>query len=150
MKKFQKHDQEISLIFNIIKWKFTKGTNNKLLAALFDISGDNLSLRVPFNRRSWVTRLSKIFKKLRECVFLPGISNLAIFFEKKMLTMKTARITGYFSDFYVVNHVVKLFSSLFFTKRYIYKFPTSLLKKDTVTLFFLEKIDFFSSKKMPP
>ena len=60
--------------------------------------------------------------------------------------MKTARKTGYFSDFYVV----KLFSSLFFIKRYIYKFPITLLKKYTVTLFILEKIDFFSSKKMPP
>ena len=81
---------------------------------------------------------------------MPGKSNLAIFFEKKLLTMKTARITGYFSDFYVVNHVVKLFSNLFFIKRYIYKFPITLLKKYTVTLFILEKIDFFSSKKMPP
>ena len=64
--------------------------------------------------------------------------------------MKTTRITGYFSVAYVVNHVVKLFPILFFIDRYIYKFPTSLLKKNTVTLFILEKIDFFSSKKMPP
>ena len=64
--------------------------------------------------------------------------------------MKTARITGYFLVVYVVNHVVKLFPILFFIERYIYKFSTSLLKKNTVTLFILEKIDFFSSKKMPP
>ena len=64
--------------------------------------------------------------------------------------MKTTRITGYFSVAYVVNHVVKLFFNLFFIKRYIFKFSTSLLKKDTVTLFILEKINFFSSKKMPP
>ena len=107
MKKFQKHDQEISLIFNIIKWKFTKGTNNKLLAALFDISGDNLSLRVPFNLRSWVTRWWKIFKKLRECVFLTDKSNQPLFFvRKKILSMKTAQKTGYFSIFHVVHHVV--------------------------------------------
>ena len=64
--------------------------------------------------------------------------------------MKTAQITGYFSALYVVNHVVKLVPILFFIERYIYKFPASLLKKNTVTLFILEKIDFFSSKKMPP
>ena len=64
--------------------------------------------------------------------------------------MKTAQITGYFSIFYVVNHVVKIFLILFFIERYIYKFPASLLKKNTVRLFILEKIDFFSSKKMPP
>ena len=120
--------------------------------ALFDLSGNNLAIRVPFNRRSWVTRLSKIFKKLRECVFLPGKSNLAVFFQKeKLLTMKTALKTGYFSVFYVVNHVVKLFFKFFFfIKRYIDKFSTSPLKKDNVKLFILEKIDFLSSKKMPP
>ena len=67
-----------------------------------------------------------------------------------LLTMKTERKTGYFSVFRVVNHVVNFFSSLFFIKRYICEFSTSLLKKDTVTLFVLEEIDFFSSKKMPP
>ena len=64
--------------------------------------------------------------------------------------MKTARITAYFLVSYVVNHVVKFFPILFFIERYIYKFPASLLKKNTVMLFILEKIDFFSSKKMPP
>ena len=82
---------------------------------------------------------------------MPGKSNLAVFFQKeKLFTMKTALKTGYFSVFYVVNHVVKLFFKFFFIKRYIYKFLTSLLKKDTVRLFILEKIDFFSSKNMPP
>ena len=68
-----------------------------LKAVLFDMSGHNFEFRASFNRRSWVTRLSKIFTKLRECVFLTDKSNLAIFIEKKLLTMKTARKTGYFS-----------------------------------------------------
>ena len=88
------------------------------MAALFDISGPNFAFRASFNRRSKVTRLSKIFKKLRECVFLPGKSNLAIFFQKeKLFTMKTALKTGYFSVFYVVNLVVKLFFKFFFHKK---------------------------------
>ena len=99
MKKFQKHDQEISLIFNIINWKFTKGTNNKLLAALFDISGDNLSLRAPFNRRSWVTRWLKIFKKLRECVFLTDKSNQPLFFRKKIIKHENRAKNRLFFDF---------------------------------------------------
>ena len=33
--KFQKPEWEILLIFDILKWKFTEGTN-KLLVALFD------------------------------------------------------------------------------------------------------------------
>ena len=73
---------DILLIFHIIKWKLTWGRNNDPKVALFDLSGNNLAIRVPFNRRSWVTRLPKIFKKLRECVFLPGKSNLAIFLQK--------------------------------------------------------------------
>ena len=73
---------DILLIFHVIKWKLTWGRNNEPKGGFFDLSGNNLAIRVPFNRRSWVTRLPKIFKKLRECVFLPGKSNLAIFFQK--------------------------------------------------------------------
>ena len=66
--------------------------------SFFYLSGNNLAIRVPFNRRSWVTRLPKIFKKLRECVFLPGKSNLVVFFRKeKLLIIKTAHLTAYFS-----------------------------------------------------
>ena len=130
MKIFLMSELDILLIFHIMKWKLTWGRKNDPKVALFDLSGKNLAIRVYFNRRSWVTRLSKIFKKLRECVFLPGKSNLAVFFQKeKLLTMKTALKTGYLSVFYVVNHVVKLFFKFFFIKRYIYKFSTILLKK---------------------
>ena len=73
---------DILLIFHIIKWKLTWGRNNDPKVALFDLSGNNLAIRVPFNRRSWVTRFPKIFKKLRECVFLPGKSNFVVFFQK--------------------------------------------------------------------
>ena len=70
MKKFQKPDKGILLFFYIIKWNLTKGTNNKLLAALFDMSDHDLTLRAPFNRRSWVTKWSKIFKKTNSmCIF---------------------------------------------------------------------------------
>ena len=55
--------------------------------------------------------------------------------------MKTARKTGYFSFFTWL-----YFFQLFFIERYISKFPASLLKKDTVALFILEKIDFITSK----
>ena len=85
MKKFQKPDKGILLIFCIFKWKFTKGSNNKLLAALFDMSDHDLTLRAPFNRRSWVTKWSKIFKKLRECVFLTEEHNLEICLEKRVI-----------------------------------------------------------------
>ena len=100
MKKFQKLEQEISSILNNIKWKFTNGTYNKLLAALFDLSGHNLALRTPFNRRSWVTQWRKIFKKVRVCVFLTDKSNQATFLEKiNLSSVKTARKTGYFLFF---------------------------------------------------
>ena len=121
-----------------------------LKAALFDINGHNFAFRASFNRRSWVTRLSKIFQKVTECVFLTYKSNLAIFIGKKYQPSKPREKTVIFRFFYLVDHVVILFFIFFFIKRYIYKFPTSLLKKDTVALFILEKIDFFSSKKMPP
>ena len=69
MKKIQKSEDDISLILNTIKWKFTLDTNNKLLTALFDMNYHNLTLRARFNRRFWVTQWSKIYKKLTECVF---------------------------------------------------------------------------------
>ena len=83
MKKFQKPEDEISLILNITEWEFTLETNNKLLAALFDMNGQNLTLQALFNRRSWVTGWSKIFKKLTECIFLIEESNQATFLEEK-------------------------------------------------------------------
>ena len=73
------------IVFYIIKWKFTKGTNNKLFAALFDMSDHDVTLRAPFNRRSWVTRWSKIFKKLRECVFLTEEYYIVISLETKFI-----------------------------------------------------------------
>ena len=87
-------------MINDIKWKFTNATNNKLLAALFDLSGNNLALRTPFNHRSWVTRRWKIFKKVLVCVFLADKSNQATFLENiNFSSVKTARKTGYFSFF---------------------------------------------------
>ena len=85
MKIFRMTELGILLIFHFMKWKLTWRRNNEPKGSFSDLSGNNLAIRVPFNRRSWVTRLSKIFKKLRECVFLPGKSNLAIFFEKKIV-----------------------------------------------------------------
>ena len=74
--------------------------------------------------------------------------------KQKLLTMETEQKTGHFSVFHVVTMWLTFFPNSFFTKRYIMyqfnKFSTSLLKKDTVTLFILGKIDIFSSKKMPP
>ena len=61
--------------------------------------------------------------------------------------MKTARITGYFLVVYVVNHVVKLFPILFFIERYIYKFPTSLLKKKHCNVIHSRENRFFSFKE---
>ena len=87
---------------------------------------------------SWVTKWSKILKKLRECVFLTVKYNLEIFLEIRLLTMKTEQKTGNFSFFHVVTMCLTFFPNSFFTKRYIMyqfnKFSTSLLKKDTVII----------------
>ena len=40
--------------------------------ALFDLMGNNFAIRVPFNRRSWVTRLPKIFQKTKRMCFFAG------------------------------------------------------------------------------
>ena len=149
MKIFRMSALDILSIFHFMKWKLTWGRNNEPKGGFFDLRGNNLAIRVPFNRRSLVTRLSKIFKKLRECVFLPGKSNLAIFFEKKLWTMKTTQKTGYFSRFYVVNHVVKLFSSLFFHKKILLLVSNNSAEKIHCNVIHSRENRFFSSKKMP-
>ena len=57
--------------------------------------------------------------------------------------MKTALKTGHFSVFYVVNHVVKLVPILFFRERYIYEFPTSLLKNKHCNVIHSKENRFF-------
>lgn len=51
MKKFENQNKEIVFFFCINEWKFTKGKNNRLLAAVFDIGSQNLTLWAPFNCR---------------------------------------------------------------------------------------------------
>ena len=52
--------------------------------------------------------------------------------------METARKTGYFSGFPVVNHVVIIYFQFCVMKIYIYKFSTPLRKNFTVILSILE------------
>ena len=75
--------KQFDFINIIVNWKFTKSTNNKLLATLFDMTAHDSTLRAPFNRRSWVTKWSKIFKKLQECYNLTKKYNLEILLETK-------------------------------------------------------------------
>ena len=64
--------------------------------------------------------------------------------------MKTTFKTGHFLVFHVVNHAVKTFFQLNVMNIYIDAFWNKSAEKVSVILSILEKIDFFSSKNLPP
>ena len=131
MKIFRISELDIFLIFYIFIWKFTWGRNNK------PKSGSFLSQRHQFGdsgRRFWVTRSSKIFKKLRECVFFSEEYNLVIFLETKVIIHENRAKQPVANFRFLIFFIGQVHISMWNRSNILYK---------TVPIFYMGQVKYF-------